>query len=136
MKKADQYSTVMILTILTLIMQLSCTTNKKEEWIHSRGIVFLEGKEIYEYNESHTSGSGMSYEEYMSRHNYSQYMKPLININFGNDNTKIFKAKFKEDGETYLVGKNPDYKMGGSTSQYSHLINVRTDLIVYLQLDL
>ncbi len=125
--------------ISALILVISCNLIKKEEWTKVKGVIFIDGKQIKEISmsgDNRVNGHGMSLDEYLWKYGDKKYTEPLINIKYLKDNTKIFKAKFREDGELYLVSKNPDYKMGGVTSKFSHVITIEANKNVYLQLDL
>jgi hypothetical protein len=136
MKIKYQNNLLTLLLILSVIFTISCN-NKKEEWIKIRGTVFVNDNGFEKIIKSPADEKNKSFDELVDEYSPGgSYLNPLINITYQNDNTKIFKAKFEEGGEIYLVTKNPDYKMGGKTSRFSHLITVNSKITVYLQLDL
>lgn len=135
MEKSKNATTKIIaigIFISVLIIMNTCTLFKKEEWIKVKGVYGGEGRKrnIRAYADN-------SFAQWLEKYADLKNTELFINIKSLNDNTKIIKAKLTEDSRIiYLVTKNPDYKMGGATSKFSHMIIVQADEIIYLQLDL
>ena len=131
---------------VTLLINFSC---KNEEWFNVNGVVFFKGKKIINNSipyhvlfEGRSSDEVDSFDMFISKYakggvkqDIRPLRTPLINVKIVSGR-EIITAKYENDEKTYLVSKNPDYKKDKPTSQFSHLINLEYDIMVYLNLDI
>lgn len=132
--------------IIIFIVLYSCNSNNN--WFNVNGVVFFKGERIdansipdHLLYEGRLPDGKTSADMFISK--YGKYgskdirplRTPLINIQIVNSR-EIITAKYENDEKTYLVSKNPDYKKDKPTSQFSHLINLEYDIMVYFNLDL